>query len=102
MAITDNTVEVTWTNVPSEGSLTQHALRLLKSGKFTEAVPFLETIVVLDPDDGDTLYNLGMAESDLGAWIARSRICGARHRGGSWTRQCAYGPGGRVTATAPS
>jgi tetratricopeptide (TPR) repeat protein len=66
VAIDADTVEVTWTRAPSPDSLVQHALRLLRSGKLAEAIPFLETVLVLDPNDVDSLANLGMAESDLG------------------------------------
>lgn len=42
------------------------ALSLLREGRPGEAVPLLEMLLSARPDDAEVLYNLGMAESDLG------------------------------------
>lgn len=41
-------------------------MSLLREGKIADAVPLLEWLLLADPNDFTILYNLGMAESDLG------------------------------------
>ena len=43
-----------------------YALSLLREGKLADAIPLLEWLLLADPNDFTILYNLGMAESDLG------------------------------------
>ena len=57
---------VSWT--PPEGTLdpVEYAVSLLQRGQAPLAVPMLRGLVADRPDDLVVLYNLGMAESDLG------------------------------------
>jgi tetratricopeptide (TPR) repeat protein len=65
-SVDDRNIHVQW--IPDEVSKDPfgYALDLLQHGELKKAVPLLETFLTADPDDIDTLYNLGMAYSDLG------------------------------------
>lgn len=61
-------IEVTWE--PEEAyaeGLFEHALRLLRDGRLVDAVPLLQALTAVEPENIDAHYNLGMALSDLGA-----------------------------------
>lgn len=60
------TIDVTWTKEREFEDPGQRALELLRSGKIAEAIPLLSTIHFEKPQDTDTLYNLGVAYSELG------------------------------------
>lgn len=64
--IDEENISVQW--IPDEVAKDPfaYALDLLRHGELAEAVPLLESFLAADPDDIDTLYNLGMAQSDLG------------------------------------
>lgn len=59
-------ISVTW--MPSEADENPAAaiMRLLESGRYSEAAPLLETAIQANPRDHQSLYNLGMIYSDLG------------------------------------
>lgn len=83
VGIDDENITVQW--VPDEvaNDPFAYALDLLKHGELAEAVPLLESFLAADPDDIDTLYNLGMAQSDLGKFDDAvrhlSRLVGLEH-----------------------
>jgi Tfp pilus assembly protein PilF len=66
VGVDDEKINVQW--IPDEVSKDPfgYALNLLQHGELKKAVPLLETFLAADKDDIDTLYNLGMAYSDLG------------------------------------
>ncbi len=66
VGVDDENISVQW--IPDEVAKDPFAyvLDLLRHGELAEAVPLLESFLATDPDDTDTLYNLGMAQSDLG------------------------------------
>jgi tetratricopeptide (TPR) repeat protein len=57
---------ITWT--PDEAALDplEYAVRLLQDRQYKQAVPILRALLEADPDSPVVLFNLGMAESDLG------------------------------------
>jgi len=59
-------LEVTWT--PQEAALDplEYAVRLLQDRQHALAVPILLALLESEPDSPAVLFNLGMAESDLG------------------------------------
>jgi len=67
VAVDDANISVQW--IPDEVAKNPfgYALDLLNHGELSEAVPLLESFLAAAPDDVDTLYNLGMAQSDLGS-----------------------------------
>jgi Flp pilus assembly protein TadD len=66
VGVDDENIHVQW--IPDDVSKDPfgYVLRLLQHGELEKAIPMLETFLAADPDDVDTLYNLGMALSDLG------------------------------------
>jgi tetratricopeptide (TPR) repeat protein len=52
------------------------AFDLLQAGRLEEAVPILEQYLADYPNDVDALYNLGMAQSDLGQLDAAKHLLG--------------------------
>lgn len=66
VTVDDNNIHVEW--LPDEVAKDPfgYALDLLRHGELEEAIPLLQAFIAADPDDVDTLYNLGMALSDLG------------------------------------
>lgn len=66
VGIDDESINVQW--IPDEVAKDPFAyvLDLLSHGELAEAVPLLESFLAADPDDIVALYNLGMAQSDLG------------------------------------
>ena len=59
-------LSVTWTPEESRFDPFGYAVELLKRRQHPVAVPILRGLLERAPDDPDILYNLGMAESDLG------------------------------------
>jgi tetratricopeptide (TPR) repeat protein len=59
-------ISVTW--VPAEAGIDpfEYAVRLLQQKQHQLAVPILKRLLEDDPTDAGILFNLGMAESDLG------------------------------------
>lgn len=66
VAVDDKKIHVQW--IPNEVAKDPfgYVIDLLQHGEYDEAVPLLQTFLAANPDDVDTLYNLGMALSDLG------------------------------------
>jgi tetratricopeptide (TPR) repeat protein len=60
------TIDVKWTKERGFKDPSDRALELLQSGKIADAVPLLWTMHQEHPNDTDTLYNLGVAYSELG------------------------------------
>ncbi len=60
------TIDVKWTKGRGFKDPSDRALELLQSGKIADAVPLLWTMHQEHPNDTDTLYNLGVAYSELG------------------------------------
>jgi tetratricopeptide (TPR) repeat protein len=66
IAVDDEKIHVQWIPDAVSKNPFDYVLKLLQSGEYQKAVPLLETFLDADPDDVDTLYNLGMALSDMG------------------------------------
>lgn len=66
VGVDDKNIHVQW--IPDEVAKDPfaYALDLLQHGELEEAIPLLESFLAAAPDDTGTLYNLGMALSDLG------------------------------------
>lgn len=62
----EQTIEVRWTKERDFKQPNDRAMELLQSGKIAEAIPLLWTLHQEHPADIDTLYNLGVAYSELG------------------------------------
>ena len=52
--------------VPSDSDPFEFVLTMLQSGRIAEAVPYLEALVKVAPENVQYLYNLGIAHSELG------------------------------------
>lgn len=59
-------VAVTWHPAEAAADPFEYAVALLQKGKHTLAVPILKSILEKEPGHKGVLFNLGMAESDLG------------------------------------
>ncbi len=59
-------IRVSWVPGGATTSPMAFALSLLRAGQFDEAVPLLGMLLSSHPDDALILYNLGVAESELG------------------------------------
>ncbi|MBA2453180.1 MAG: tetratricopeptide repeat protein [Chloroflexia bacterium] len=66
VSFSDDTIEVSWEPDRPTETLMERAISLLQTGELVKAVPFLEALIAVEPDNVDALYNLGMAFSDLG------------------------------------
>ena len=66
VAVSPEEIAVSW--IPSEASASpiDYAVSLLGSGRYEEAVPLLKLLLAANPDGSTVLYNLGLAQSDLG------------------------------------
>ena len=87
VGVDDENIHVQW--IPDDVSKDPfgYVLRLLQHGELEKAIPMLETFLAADPDDVNTLYNLGMALSDLGRLDeAKSYLKSARNWSGSRNR----------------
>ena len=63
--VTEAEIQVKW--IPKEGAdLLKYAVRLLSAGDYHAGVPLLQSLNEADPSNEIVLFNLGMAESDLG------------------------------------
>ncbi len=65
-AFSEGHIEVSWDPAsdqrPASETITEH----LQAGRYEEAIPLLETTLRLEPNDLNSLTNLGMVYSDLG------------------------------------
>jgi Flp pilus assembly protein TadD len=59
-------IDVKWTKEKGFKEPKDRALELLQEGKIAEAIPLLWTLYQEHPDDTESLYNLGVAYSELG------------------------------------
>jgi Flp pilus assembly protein TadD len=66
VGVDDEQIHVQWIPDGTASEPMEYVLTLLQSGRLKEAVPLLETLRQINPNDQDTLYNLGMALSDMG------------------------------------
>ena len=66
VAFSEGQIEVSWDPAsdqrPARETITEH----LQAGRYEEAIPLLETTLRLEPNDVNSLTNLGMVYSDLG------------------------------------
>lgn len=62
------TIEVTWEPDRPDTSLFERAAERLRVGDRAGAVPLLQALVAVEPDNVEAHYNLGMALSDLGSF----------------------------------
>ena len=66
-------IQVSWVPAGTAADPMAYALSLLREGRLREAVPLLEMLLSARPDDAQVLYNLGMAESELGNLVPAVR-----------------------------
>lgn len=64
--VSSDQVVVHWTPVVGEHNLREWVGGLLQRGNLKAAVPVLTALAEANPEDASLLYDLGMAESDLG------------------------------------
>lgn len=62
----EGTISVTWRAAEAERDPLAGIIGLLQAGNYAAARPMLETLLTLQPDDLQVLYNLGMVYSDEG------------------------------------
>ncbi len=74
MAFCDGQIEVSWDpgadQRPASETITAH----LEAGRYAEAIPLLEATLQLQPDDVESLTQLGMVKSDLGELAEARRL----------------------------
>ena len=66
VSVSEQEINVSWTPDAMSVEPTDYAVSLLNGGRQSEAIPLLRLLLSARPDDGTVLYNLGIAESDLG------------------------------------
>jgi tetratricopeptide (TPR) repeat protein len=66
--VTVDKEEITVLLVPAGADPLEFILPMLQGGRIKEAVPFLEVLAKVDPDNAQVLYNLGIAYSELGQY----------------------------------
>jgi Flp pilus assembly protein TadD len=75
-ALSEGQIEVSWDPAadqrPARETITEH----LEAGRYAEAIPLLETTLQLQPDDVQSLTQLGMVKSDLGELEEARRLPG--------------------------
>ncbi|RQW84538.1 MAG: hypothetical protein EHM62_00505 [Methylococcus sp.] len=59
-------INVTWMPREADENPAAVIMRLLETGRYSEAAPLLETAIQANPRDHQSLYNLGMVYSDMG------------------------------------
>ena len=69
VGMSQDEIMVSWVPEGTSPSPVDHALSLLREGNLSAAVPLLRLLLSARPDDDTILYNLGMAESDLGELV---------------------------------
>jgi tetratricopeptide (TPR) repeat protein len=60
--------EISVLTLPAGSDPLEFVLTMLQAGRIKEAMPYLEALAKADPDDVQTLYNLGIAYSELGQY----------------------------------
>jgi Flp pilus assembly protein TadD len=60
--------EITVLVVPAGSDPLDFVMTMLQAGRIKEAVPYLEALAKVDPDNVQVLYNLGIAYSELGQY----------------------------------
>ena len=66
-------IMVSWVPDGASANPVDYAVSLLQSGRQEQAIPLLWLLLTARPDDGTVLYNLGVAESELGEMDAAIR-----------------------------
>ena len=66
VSVSPQEIVVSWTPDAMSVEPADYAVSLLNGGRQSEAIPLLRLLLSARPDDGTVLYNLGIAESDLG------------------------------------
>ena len=64
--VTVDDEEITVMAFPAEASALDYVMPMLKAGKLTEALPYLESLTKSAPASAVVLYNLGIVYSELG------------------------------------
>lgn len=60
--------EISVLTLPADSDPLEFVLTMLRAGRIKEAVPYLEALAKADPNNVQTLYNLGIAYSELGQY----------------------------------
>ncbi len=66
VAIEGDTLTVSWLPADGAASPLDYSVELLQRGDYAAAMPILEELLRIDPEDPRALFNLGMACSDTG------------------------------------
>jgi tetratricopeptide (TPR) repeat protein len=66
VTVDDKNIHVEWIPDGVVKDPFDYVLDLLQHGELQEAIPILQSFLATDPNDENTLYNLGIALSDLG------------------------------------
>jgi tetratricopeptide (TPR) repeat protein len=73
-AFSHDKINVSWAPTsdqrPASETITEH----LEAGRYEEAIPLLEASLQLQPDDVESLTQLGMVKSDLGELVEARRL----------------------------
>ena len=62
----DSRISVVWIPDTPVDDLFEHGMRRLEAGDLPGALPYMQALVAVEPDNTTAHYNLGMALSDLG------------------------------------
>lgn len=66
VAFTDGRIDLHWSGVQDQQDVLERALALIEQERRPEARSLLETLLQLEPDNEEALYNLGLLCSDAG------------------------------------
>lgn len=66
--VTVDDAEINVVHLPEDTDPMDFVLPMLQGGRIREAVPFLEVLAKVSPDNVDVLFNLGVAYSELGQY----------------------------------
>lgn len=60
--------EITVLTIPRDSDPLEFVMTMLQNGRIKEAVPYLESMTKIEPENAQVLYNLGIAYSELGQY----------------------------------
>jgi tetratricopeptide (TPR) repeat protein len=64
MAVSERSIEITWQESPKSKGFLDEIASVLSKGDYANGILLLEFFLSEEPENGDILYNLGMAYSD--------------------------------------
>lgn len=66
VAFSEGNIQVSWDPASDQCPATETIAELLQAGRYGQAMPLLETTLRLEPNDINSLSDLGMVYTDLG------------------------------------